>query len=118
MPVQALACAACPENLEGTVYSFYMTGVHIGFVFGRLTGSIITHKLGITSKENSKLPFLIFASKVISLIPIPILYFTSDKYFIMESRKNKSLDKENKKDDEDSKLIKNMITENDDEYVY
>ena len=106
MPVQALACASCPKNLEGTVYSIFMSAIHFGFVFSRLSGAIISKILNITSKDYSKLHLLIFISKVCTLIPLPLLCCLDDSYFSMEKPKVKIDDK-----DEKSDLIKCDISE-------
>ena len=81
MPVQALACSSCPKNLEGTIYSIFMSAIHFGFVFSRLSGSVISKLLRITSKDYSKLHLLIFISKICTLIPLPLLCYLDDSYY-------------------------------------
>ena len=104
MPVQALACSSCPKNLEGTIYSIFMSAIHFGFVFSRLSGSVISKLLRITSKDYSKLHLLIFISKICTLIPLPLLCYLDDSYFNLKDNKNKNKledeDKENEYKDE------------------
>jgi Na+/melibiose symporter-like transporter len=90
MPMLALACQLCPKNLEGTVYSFFMSALNFGGIMSGLNGSFLTSALGITSKNFHNLPELILISNVISLLPLFLLCCIDISYFHPEMNKSSS----------------------------
>jgi folate/biopterin transporter len=81
MPMLSLACLLCPKNLEGTVYSFFMSALNFGGIMSGINGSIITTYLGITSKDYHNLDKLILISNILTLVPLPLLLCISNTYF-------------------------------------
>jgi len=88
MPMLALACQMCPKNLEGTVYSLFMSALNFGGIMSGLFGSFFTSALGITSKNYANLHILILIANFCSLIPLPILYFIDGSYFEGNTKKD------------------------------
>lgn len=87
LPILSLACVLCPKNLEGTVYSFFMSSLNLGGILSHLNGGILTSALHISTKDYSNLPWLIFIAKIFSLLPLPMLLFINDKYFHPEEKR-------------------------------
>jgi folate/biopterin transporter len=81
MPMLALAAQLCPKNLEGTVYSLFMSALNFGGILSGLNGSFLTTMLGITSKDYSNLYLLILISNIVSLAPLPMLCCIDNSYF-------------------------------------
>ena len=81
MPMLALAAQLCPKNLEGTVYSLFMSALNFGSILSGLNGSFLTSYLGITSKDYSNLYILILISNLVGLAPLPMLCCIDNSYF-------------------------------------
>jgi len=81
MPMLALACQLCPKNLEGTVYSFFMSSLNFGGIMSGLNGSMLTSALGITGKNLNRLPTLIIVCNILSLPPLFFLWCIDHSYF-------------------------------------
>jgi MFS family permease len=92
MPILALACELCPKNLEGTVYSLFMSSLNLGGILSGLFGSLITSALHITSTNFDNLSYLIMISNIIALVPVPFLFCISNSYF--EGKETETLDEE------------------------
>jgi folate/biopterin transporter len=98
MPMLALAAQLCPKNLEGTVYSLFMSALNFGGILSGLNGSFLTTFLGITSKDYSNLYLLILISNIISLAPLPMLCCIDNSYFQPElEQPDKNADQEENK---------------------
>ena len=97
MPMLSLACQLCPKNLEGTVYSFFMSALNFGGIMSGLNGSFLTNALGITSKDFKNLPLLIFISNVVSILPLFMLICIDKSYFHPSANESTSNDIENEK---------------------
>jgi MFS family permease len=80
MPMLSLACMICPPNLEGTVYSFFMSALNLGQCISTLLGSFLTYAMGITANDFTNLPALIIVSNFLVLVPLFVLYFIENKY--------------------------------------
>jgi MFS family permease len=104
LPILSLACVLCPKNLEGTIYSVFMSTLNLGGIFSNLSGSYFTNILDITSNNYSNLHILILLSKIFSLLPLPILFCINNKYFHPELNEEKINNKE-KLDEEEKKLL-------------
>lgn len=81
LPMLSIACVLCPKNMEGTIFSVFMSAMNFGGTLSGLFGSIITAQLGITSTNYDNLSCLILIANIFSLMPLPLLYCLSDKYF-------------------------------------
>ena len=81
LPLLSLACVLCPKNMEGTIFSVFMSALNFGGSLSSLFGSFITSHLEITSTKFDNLHYLIFISNVTSLLPLIVLFFISSKYF-------------------------------------
>lgn len=81
LPLLSLACVLCPKNMEGTVFSVFMSALNFGGVLSSLSGSWLISYLNITSTDFQNLHSLIFVTNVLSLCPLPILFFISKNYF-------------------------------------
>jgi hypothetical protein len=88
MPMLSLACLLCPKNLEGTVYSIFMSAINFGAGLASLNGSFITMSLGITATDYSNLPTLILISNFWNLFPFMLLLFLGNKYFEPDTKAN------------------------------
>jgi Na+/melibiose symporter-like transporter len=86
MPMLSLACMLCPKNLEGTVYSLFMSALNFGSILSGLNGSILTNWLGITSKDYHNLDKLILISNIMTLLPLPMLICIDNSYFHPETK--------------------------------
>jgi len=94
MPMLALAAKLCPKNLEGTVYSMFMSSIQLGNILAGLSGSILTEHLGITSTNFDNLSTLIWISNLLNLFPLFLLLFISNDYF--EGKKEEEINKDKK----------------------
>jgi len=118
MPMLSLACQLCPKNLEGSVYSFFMSSLNFGGIMSGLNGSFLTSFLGITSKNFSRLFILIIISNVVHVLPLFFLFCIYLTYFQPEldhvkdnnnlpdqnsNEKNKNEKNENAKKEEEQK---------------
>lgn len=92
LPILSLACVLCPKNLEGTIYSVFMSSLNLGGILSSLNGGILTSAMNISTKDYSNLHWLVLASKISSLLPLPMLYFIDDKYFHPETKGDKKSD--------------------------
>jgi MFS family permease len=90
MPMLSLACILCPKNLEGTVYSLFMSALNFGSILSGLNGSILTTWFGITSKDYHNLDKLILVSNIMTLLPLPMLIFIDNSYFHPDKKENLS----------------------------
>lgn len=81
LPLLSLACVLCPKNMEGTIFSVFMSALNFGSVLSNLIGSIITNYLGITSKNFDHLHDLIMISNIASLLPLFLLLCINNEYF-------------------------------------
>jgi len=81
LPILSLACVLCPKNLEGTVYSIFMSSLNLGGILSQVNGSLCTSVFGITSKNYGNLHWFILFAKFVSLLPLPILICISNNYF-------------------------------------
>ncbi len=89
LPILSLACVLCPKNLEGTVYSVFMSSLNLGGILSSLNGGILTSMMGISTKNYDNLHWLVFVSKISSLLPLPMLCCIDDKYFHSEKKEEK-----------------------------
>jgi len=105
MPMLALACQICPKNLEGTVYSFFMSAINFGGIMSGLIGSFITTSLGISSKDYHNLHILILISNFASLVPLPILYCIDNSYLEGEAADEEELKALTHKEDDNQIAI-------------
>ncbi len=87
LPILSLACVLCPKNLEGTVYSVFMSSLNLGGILSHLNGGILTSLMHISSKNYANLHWLILIAKITSLLPLPMLYCIDNKYFHPEKQK-------------------------------
>jgi folate/biopterin transporter len=104
LPILSLAAVLCPKNLEGTVYSVFMSTLNFGGILSNINGAILMKGLGITAHDSSNLHLLIIISKVTSLLPLPMLCCIDDKYFHPEI-----------KDEEPAETTKETVEESDKE---
>jgi folate/biopterin transporter len=91
LPILSLACVLCPKNLEGTVYSVFMSCLNFGGILSSLNGGILTSMMGITTKNYDNLHWLILISKICTLLPLPMLLCIDDKYFHPEKKIEKNV---------------------------
>jgi folate/biopterin transporter len=107
LPMLSLACVLCPKNLEGTIYSVFMSTLNLGGILSNMNGAILTKALSITSKDYTNLHWLIIISKVSSLLPLPMLLCIDNKYFHPE------LNNDNEKQEKNDIDIKKQDIESD-----
>lgn len=86
LPILSLACVLCPKNLEGTIYSVFMSSLNLGGILSSLNGGILTSMMDISTKNYENLHWLILVAKVSSLVPLPMLFCIDDKYFHPEKK--------------------------------
>jgi len=98
LPILSLACVLCPKNLEGTIYSIFMSSLNLGGIFSQLNGSLCTSLFGITSKNYDNLHWFILFAKFLSLMPLPILLCINNNYFEPKEKEIKEDSKEEIKD--------------------
>jgi hypothetical protein len=82
MPILSLSAILCPKNLEGTVYSLFMSTLNFGGVMSNLFGSCLMLFYGISKINYERIGALILTSNLLALIPLPFLFFIDDKYFV------------------------------------
>lgn len=80
LPLLTLACNICPKNMEGTVFSIFMSALNFGGVLSNISGSFITYYLNITATNYDNLHILLLISNICSLLPLPLLFFINNKY--------------------------------------
>lgn len=93
LPVFSLAVSLCPKNLEGTIYSVFMSAITLGSQFGAVTGSFLTNYLSITKGNYDNLWILIKYLLCITLLPLPILCILPKDYFNFEKKKSEDAEK-------------------------
>lgn len=81
LPVFSLAVSLCPRDLEGTIYSIFMSSITLGTQFGALTGSVISNYLGITKENYDNLGFYVQILSLFTLMPLLVLCFLPKHYF-------------------------------------
>ena len=81
LPLLSMACVLCPRNMEGTVFSVFMSSLNFGGIMSNLFGSFLTSYLGITSVNYDNIGCLILIANIMSLLPLPLLLCIGDKYF-------------------------------------
>ena len=81
MPILSLSAILCPKNLEGTVYSLFMSANNFGYSLGNLFGSFLTDFYMVTHNNFDNLGKLILTSNLLSFLIIPVILFISDEYF-------------------------------------
>jgi len=81
MPILSLSAILCPKNLEGTVYSLFMSANNFGYSLGNLFGSFLTEFFMVTHNHFDNLGKLVITSNLLSFLIIPIILFINDKYF-------------------------------------
>ncbi len=81
MPILSLSAILCPKNLEGTVYSLFMSANNFGYSLGNLFGSFLTDFYMVTHDNFDNLGKLILTSNLLSFLIIPVILFISDEYF-------------------------------------
>lgn len=96
LPILSLACILCPKNMEGTVYSFFMSSLNLGGILSSVNGGIVTSLLGISSTNYENLHWLILISKISNLLPLPMLMCIDEKYLNPELVVEEELKNENK----------------------
>jgi MFS family permease len=89
MPMLALAANLCPKNMEGTVYSVFMSALNFGGILSGLIGSFLTFLFGITNENYAPLDTLILACNIFSLLPLLLMLIIPKNYFIPEQKKLK-----------------------------
>ena len=67
MPILSLAAELCPKNLEGTVYSLFMSTLNFGGVMSNLFGSCLMLFYGISKINYERIGALIVLERDISL---------------------------------------------------
>lgn len=98
LPILSLACVLCPKNLEGTVYSIFMSSLNLGGILSQVNGSLCTSIFGITSKNYENLHWFILFAKFLSLLPLPILLCINSSYFEPKEKDEKNEDADKDKD--------------------
>lgn len=81
LPLLSLACVLCPKNMEGTIFSVFMSALNFGSVLSTLFGSFLTNYFSIDSHNFTNLSSLIFITNMASLLPLPVLLFINSKHF-------------------------------------
>ncbi len=81
LPLLSLACVLCPKNMEGTIFSVFMSALNFGGALSTLLGSFITSYLNITSTDFSNLHSLILIANITSLFPLVLIFVINQKYF-------------------------------------
>jgi folate/biopterin transporter len=109
LPILSLACILCPKNMEGTVYSFFMSSLNLGGILSSVNGGIATSLLGISSTNYDNLHWLILISKISNLLPLPMLLCIDEKYL------NPELEGEDEAAEEEN--VKLTVLENENEKI-
>ena len=73
LPVQVLAGLLCPENMEGTVYAVFMSGINVGEGLGNIVGSVMMGKLDIKKGCFGKFGLLLEILMMLGSVPIVVL---------------------------------------------
>lgn len=81
LPLLSIACVLCPKNMEGTIFSVFMSALNFGGTLSSLFGSFLTSYLGISSTNFDNLSCLILIANIMSLMPLPLLFCLNEKYF-------------------------------------
>jgi len=81
MPLLSLACVKSPKNLEGTVYSFFMSAFNLGGIISYLMGSFMTKYYSVTSQNFKNLPSMISLCNILGLLPLFLFFLFNEKYF-------------------------------------
>jgi hypothetical protein len=81
MPILSLSAILCPKNLEGTVYSLFMSANNFGYSLGNLFGSFLTDFYMVTHDNFDNLGKLILTSNLLSFFIIPVILIINDEYF-------------------------------------
>ena len=80
MPVFDLAAKLSPKNLEGTVYSIFMSSINLGGNFSIILGGILTRFYKITRLNFDNMDKFILTANFLFLLPLPILLFIPNEF--------------------------------------
>jgi Na+/melibiose symporter-like transporter len=111
MPLLSLACVKSPKNLEGTVYSFFMSAFNLGGIISYLMGSFMTKYFSVTSENFNYLPNMISICNILGLLPLFLFFCFDEKYF--ENNNINDIDDINY--NKDDKLNENELNEKNEE---
>ena len=101
LPVQVLAGLLCPENMEGTVYAVFMSGINVGEGLGNVVGSVMMGKLDI--KKGCFRNFGLLLEILMVLASVPIVVLGCIKKDVLEGS-DKKKGKNNRNEEEDIEL--------------
>lgn len=97
LPVQVLAGLLCPENMEGTVYAVFMSGINIGEGLGNVVGSVMMGRMNIKKGCFGNFGLLLEIMMGLASIPIVVLGFIKkDVLEGSDKKKGKKNDNEEK----------------------
>jgi len=97
LPLLSLACIKSPKNLEGSVYSFFMSSLNFGGIISYQIGSHLTTYFKITSDNFKGLPMLISLCNILGIMPMFIVFLFDEKYFeYSEMENNESVNGEHR----------------------
>ena len=80
LPVFDLAAKLSPKNLEGTVYSIFMSSINLGGNFSIILGGILTRFYKITRLNFDNMDKFILTANFLFLLPLPILLFIPNDF--------------------------------------
>lgn len=80
LPVFDLAAKLSPKNLEGTVYSIFMSSINLGGNFSIILGGILTRFYKITRLNFDNMDKFILTANFLFLLPLPILLFIPNEF--------------------------------------
>ncbi|MEL6602737.1 MAG: folate/biopterin family MFS transporter [Cyanobacteria bacterium J06614_10] len=73
MPVLVLSARLCPPGVEATLFALLMSVVNLSGLLSHELGALLTHQLGVTETDFTRLWLLVLITNLTTLLPLPLL---------------------------------------------
>lgn len=73
MPVLVLSARLCPPGVEATLFALLMSVVNLSGLLSHELGALLTHQLGVTETDFSRLWLLVLITNLTTLLPLPLI---------------------------------------------
>jgi hypothetical protein len=80
MPLLVIAAKLCPEGVEASLFSLFMSVNNLGFVISMQYGAILMRVFGVTKDDYSLFYLLLLFKSFSRLIAVPFIALLPDKF--------------------------------------
>lgn len=78
MPMLVLAARLCPEGVEATLFSLFMSAHNFGFILGMIYGSALMRTFGVDRDSYDDFYLLLMIKSISRLLTIPLVLLVPD----------------------------------------